>query len=269
MSSSIRKAAVRGVFYPKSCQEITSVIGMFNDAFNTIDIDLRVLHITPQAVIVPHAGYIYSGFTANFAYRFLKQYSCKRIIVIGPSHRHYFKGISGSFYDYYETPCRTLKIDHAYLDALKTVFDIGFEPKAHQKEHSTEVQMPFVEHYFPSQKIIELIYGDISAGELAKILIALLDNPDNAIAISSDLSHYYPLDKAKKLDLSCMKAVESLDKHYLDEGCEACGYRGIEAMILAAKYRKLSSTLLDYKTSASASGDENSVVGYLSAMFYR
>ena len=269
MSSSLRKAAVSGLFYPNNCSQLKAEIEAFNQAFHSVIIDPKVRNIRPQAVIVPHAGYVYSGFTANFAYRFLENYQSKRIIVIGPSHRHYFKGISGSLYTRFETPCGELQIDRAYLEALSKEFNFTFQPKAHAKEHSTEVQMPFIRHYFPKHKVIELIYGEINAKELAKVIIALLNNPDNAVVISSDLSHYYPLKKAEKLDYHCMKAVEKLDEKRLKGGCEACGYTGIEAMIMAAKYHKLNTTLLDYKTSAMASGDESSVVGYLSAMFYR
>jgi AmmeMemoRadiSam system protein B len=233
-----------------------------------MDIPPKIKSIIPRAVIVPHAGYIYSGFTANFAYRFLKQSTVKRIIVIGPSHHHYFNGISGSYYETYETPCGQLAIDSAYLFALAKQFDIGFEPKAHEKEHSTEVQLPFIQHYFPKAKVIELIYGDVSAKILANLITALLNNKDNAVVISSDLSHFHNLKEANILDKNCLKGVEELDLTELEKGCKACGLTGIQAMILAAKHLKLSSKLLDYRTSAETSKDTSSVVGYMSAMFY-
>ncbi|WP_373032314.1 AmmeMemoRadiSam system protein B [Sulfurovum sp.] len=268
MENAVRKASVRGLFYPKECTKIKTYIREFNHTFDAMNIPHKIKSIIPRAVIVPHAGYIYSGFTANFAYRFLKQSKVKRIIVIGPSHRHHFKGISGSYYETYETPCAQLKIDSAYLFALAKQFDIGFEPKAHKKEHSTEVQFPFIQHYFPKTKVIELIYGDVSAKILANLITALLDNRDNAVVISSDLSHFHNLQEANALDRTCLKAVEKLDLTELEKGCKACGLIGIKAMILAAKHLRLSSKLLDYRTSADTSKDSNSVVGYMSAMFY-
>jgi len=147
-------------------------------------------------------------------------------------------------------------------------FDIGFEPKAHAKEHSTEVQIPFIQHYFPQSKIIELIYSDTTATTLAPLITALLQNNDNAVVISSDLSHFHSLEEAKALDENCLRAVSKLDLNEISKGCEACGLIGIQAMILAAKQLKLSSKLLDYRTSADTSGDNSSVVGYMSAMFY-
>jgi AmmeMemoRadiSam system protein B len=233
-----------------------------------MSISQEIASIIPRAVIVPHAGYVYSGLTANFAYRFLKVSSVKRIIIIGPSHHHYFKGISGSYYETYETPCGQVEIDSAYLFALAKQFDIGFQSKAHEKEHSTEVQLPFIQHYFPETKVIELIYGDVSAKKLANLITALLNNKKNAVVISSDLSHFHTLKQANILDKHCLKGVEQLNLAELEKGCKACGIIGIQAMIVAAKHLNLSSKLLDYRTSANVSRDSNSVVGYMSALFY-
>jgi len=267
MSQGKRKAAVAGAFYPDSCRELKRYFREFNAAFDKIPIKKELLALRPRAVIVPHAGYIYSGFTANFAYRFLKHTKPKRIIVIGPSHHYYFKGISAGHFESFETPCGDIEIDSPYLFALAKEFNIGFDPKAHAKEHSTEVQMPFIKHYFPKAKIIELVYGDVTAQELARIIIALLNNPDNAVVISSDLSHFYPLEKAKTLDRHCLRAVAKLDVNEVKQ-CEACGITGITAMILSAKKLGLSSKLLDYSTSERTTHDKSSVVGYMSAMFY-
>ena len=122
VNSGTRKAAVKGQFYPEECNKVKAYIAKFNQELNTLDIPKKVQNIVPRAILVPHAGYIYSGFTANFAYRFLKQTKAKRIIVIGPSHHHYFQGISGSYYENYETPCGSIEIDSPYLFALvKTV----------------------------------------------------------------------------------------------------------------------------------------------------
>ena len=268
MHNGTRKASVQGLFYPKECAKVKAYFREFNQTNNVTNIPDKIKGIIPRAIIVPHAGYNFSGFTANFAYRFLKQTQAKRIIVIGPSHHHYFKGISGSYYENYETPCGGMEIDSAYLFALAKQFDIGFEPKAHDKEHSTEVQLPFIQHYLPTTKVIELIYGELEAKILANLIIALLNNKDNALVISSDLSHFYNVEDAKLLDNHCLKGVEKLDLTELEKGCKACGLTGIKSMILAAKHLKLSSKLLDYRTSADATNDTSSVVGYMSAIFY-
>ena len=268
MKETTRKMAVAGQFYPSSCQDITAEIHNFHEAFKKIEIPKEIQAVKPSAVIVPHAGYIYSGSTANIAYEFLSKSQAKRMIVIGPSHHHYFKGISGAYYENYETPCGNVPIDSAYLFALAKEFNIVFEPKAHLSEHSTEVQMPFIQHYFKNPEVIELVYSDMQVPVLAKIILALLKNPENAIIISSDLSHFHTLEEAKRLDYSCLKAVEEMDVEKFKDGCEACGLIGIQALILAAKKQGLHAKLLDYRTSADASNDKSSVVGYMSAMFY-
>ncbi len=268
MSSGSRKAAVKGHFYPTKCSKVKAAFAQYNRKFNAIPIAKKIQKIIPRATIVPHAGYIYSGFTANFAYRFLKQAKAKRIIVIGPSHHYYFQGISGSYYETYETPCGHLEIDSPYLFALAKKFKLVFRPQAHEKEHSTEVQMPFIKHYFPHSKVIELIYSDTTAKTLAPLITALLQNKDNAVVISSDLSHFHSLEEAKVFDENCLRGIAKLDLSELANGCKACGLIGMQAMILATKQLKLSSKLLDYRTSADASGDSSSVVGYMSAMFY-
>ena len=257
-----------GTFYPSSCNEIKIQFKKFNQQFDKHKVDKEVQILKPRAIIVPHAGYIYSGFTANFAYRFLQNSTPKRIIVIGPSHHFYFKSISGSFFETFETPCGDIKIDTPYLFALAQKFNIGFQEQAHLKEHSTEVQMPFIKHYFPKIPVIELIYGDIDTQKLVNIIVTLLQNRDNVVIISSDLSHFYPLKKANKIDKICLSAVSTLDNKVLHSGCEACGLLGVDAMIQASKELKLNSKLLDYRTSAEVYGDKKSVVGYLSAMFY-
>jgi len=263
----IRKMSVSGSFYPASCRRVKRMLHTFNQEFDMHTIPEKTAQIVPRAVIVPHAGYIYSGFTANFAYRFLAKTEASRFIVIGPSHTLYFKGISGSFFETFQTPCGALTIDSPYLFALAQKFSIGFIPAVHEKEHSTEVQMPFLQHYFPKRKVIELIYGDIEVKSLVNIIVALLQNKENAVIVSSDLSHYYPLATANRIDRNCLLGVQNLDYSRL-QTCEACGITGIKAMTLAAKSLNLHSKLLDYTTSAKASGDTDSVVGYMSAMFY-
>ena len=268
MSGAMRKAAVKGSFYPDACDKTKKYFREFNLKYEAMERPDKSEDIIPKAVIVPHAGYIYSGFTANCAYRSLRGTKAKRIIIIGPSHHHYFKGVSGSYYETVETPCGELEIDSAYLFALAKKFNIGFEPEAHEKEHSTEVQFPFIQHYFPKIKVLELIYGEMESKRLANMISALLQNADNAVIISSDLSHFHSLKEAKKLDRYCLKGVETLNMKELNKGCKACGRTGIQAMILAAQHLKLSSKLLDYRTSADVSNETASVVGYMSAMFY-
>ncbi len=264
---SIRETAVAGQFYPANASEIEATLTKYNQILDGyFQTHKEVASLKPKAVIVPHAGYVYSGFTANVAFRLLSHSDFKHIVVIGPSHRVYLKGTSMAMYDNYATPLGALKTDSTVMQKLKEKFALGFVPEAHH-EHSTEVQMPLIKHYFPDVSVVELVYGDESPQNLAKVIEYLLTLAETAVVISTDLSHFYDINKANKLDSICMDAVLNRDATLLNKGCEACGKLGVEAMILAAKTANLQPKLLDYRTSADASGDKSSVVGYVSVAF--
>ncbi|ADN09238.1 AmmeMemoRadiSam system protein B [Sulfurimonas autotrophica] len=263
---SIRKDAVAGQFYPASKEEIEKMFSHYNKIIDESIKDEAILNLKPRAIIVPHAGYVYSAFTANIAFRLLKNSHAKRVVVIGPSHRVYLNGTSVAEYDSYETPLGNLSIDKKLADELIEKFDLHFQADAHS-EHSTEVQMPFVKNYLPNASVVELVYGNEDPVNLGKVINYLLKDEDTTVVISTDLSHYYDIDKANQLDSICLEAVAKLNPTELHQGCEACGKIGVEAMLIAAKENGLKPTLLDYRTSADASGDKSQVVGYMSAAF--
>ncbi len=260
-----RDAAVRGAFYPKDCKDVQMMITAFNAELPKRLKDESILKKVPRAIISPHAGYVYSGFTANLAHRLLKNTKAKRVIVIGPSHYVNIKGVSAIDAEAYETPCGELPIDREYLALIKKSFSLGYAPQAHQQEHSTETQMPFIKHYLPNAKVIELIYGQVHYLDLAKLCYELLKDRDNVIVISTDLSHFHTQKKAEELDNICLNAIAEKDNTLIDEGCEACGLTGVKAILEVAKKANFDVKLLDYTTSAEYSGDKSRVVGYVSA----
>lgn len=258
-----RYMSVAGSFYPGSCGEIERDISTFSDA---IEKEIA-LPFVPKAIIAPHAGYIYSGFTANRAYRLIDTSAVKRVVVIGPSHRALINGASVAIQDAYESPCGDLLIDNAYIRELINRYDfLTFQEDAHS-EHSTETQVPFIKHYFNDVKIVEIVFGDIAYQKLVPIIEEALRDEETFVVISTDLSHFYTLKEANELDAICLKAVENMDIDMLDAGCQACGMIGMKAVLQAAKNSGLQSRLIDYRTSYNASGDAGNVVGYLSALF--
>ena len=262
-----RTAGNAGAFYPATCDAIEGMIRQFNHTLESAVSDRSMLKRSTRAIIAPHAGYVYSGFTANIAHRILGNAHPVRVVVIGPSHHVYFEGISIAMQERYESPCGDRQIDTVFSRKLAQAYGLVFEPEAHRLEHSTETQIPFITHYAPEAKVVELIYGRIDHRQLVSIIEDVLNDPENAVVISSDLSHFYPLSEAQRLDAVCMEGIDRLDVDVLDQGCEACGILGIKAMIEAARSMGWHSTLLDYRTSADASGDTGRVVGYVSAMF--
>jgi len=265
---SIRVAKNCGSFYPCNKDELDNLISIFNNALDIAQNIKDKLSLKPKAIISPHAGYIYSGFGANFAHRVLANNRVKRVVVIGPSHHIYLEGISGSFFNSYQTPYGNIAIDLEYLNILKKEFNIGFESSAHGIEHSTETQMPFIAKYQPGVKVIELIYGKYNYKELAYIVKWLLQDSLTSVVISSDLSHFHTLEQANTLDSICLEGIKKLDNDIIDIGCEACGILGIKALINAAKQLNLKSEILDYRTSEDVTKDAKKVVGYGAAAIY-
>ncbi|WP_419764126.1 MAG: AmmeMemoRadiSam system protein B [Arcobacter sp.] len=247
-----------GSFYPDKKDELLRYFEFFSQNQQNINLDIK-----PRAIIVPHAGYIYSGMVANIAYSKIKDLKVKRVIVIGPSHRHFLTGASVSLFDSYETPLGDIDIDKEFgLDLIKKYDCLHFDENAHM-EHSTETQIPFIKNYLDT-KVLEIVYGKLDYKELSKILSNLFKDKDNFIIISTDLSHFYSLEEANILDQTCIDAIKNKDLIKIDEGCEACGMVGVKALLKSSKELNFEIGFLDYKTSFEVTKDKSSVVGYTS-----
>ena len=258
---SIRKSVVSGSFYPNDKKEILSHINQFNSLEKDVNNFENI-----KAIIVPHAGYVYSGFTANLAYFSCKNKNPKRVIVIGPSHRIYLKGASVSLYDEYETPLGNILIDKTFTENLiKEYAFLDFNIEC-EFEHSTETQMPFIKHYFPDASIVEIVYGKMPYEELSLLVDEVLDDEENLLVISTDLSHFYTQEKANQLDNICLNAIAKKDLELFDKGCEACGKVGVKAVIQSAIKKGLDTKVLHYCTSYNKTKDASRVVGYASAL---
>ena len=262
-----RDMSFAGSFYSSNCDEIKKQFNHFDLMLQNSDFKAPQ-NITPKAIIVPHAGYIYSGFTANVAYSLLKNLTPKRVLLIGPSHRVAFDGGGVSMFDRYTTVCGDITIDKRYGQTLLQQFSfLNFYPDAHN-EHSTETQSLFIKKAFPTSQIVEIVYGRVDFTDIAKVIDFALKDNDTFIVISTDLSHFYTQDKANQLDSICLEAIAKLDLNIWDKGCEACGRVGVKALLSIAKNKNLSSRLLDYRTSFDVTKDFNRVVGYTSAVIY-
>lgn len=257
-----RKMAVAGSFYPNDEKEIQEFIEQFNKSFTL----KNELDINPRAIISPHAGYIYSGFTANLAFNLSSKQHFKRAIIIGPSHRVYLEGASIALYDEYETPLGNIRVDLNYSKKLLEKYDfLNFEEIAH-KEHSTETQAPFIKNYFADLEIVEIVYGKLNFELLSQLIDELLEDKNNFIIISTDLSHFYNLQEAKKKDNICLKAITNRDISLFDKGCEACGLTGVKAIVKSSIKNNLITKVLYYCTSYDRTKDDKKVVGYTSVL---
>jgi len=259
----IRKAGNRGRFYPANASEIEVMIRHWNELIKKAGDPHAGL--VPRAIVSPHAGYVYSGFTANYAHRLVPNAQPKRVIVVGPSHHVYIRGISAGYYDAYETPFGLLPGDREYLKEISEYFPLTFEEDAHYLEHSTETQFPFIHYYNPGVKIIEFIYGGLTDyWDLSSLFEYILKDKQNVLVVSTDLSHFHPQRTAHDIDNNCLVGFEYQNLELLREKCEACGLTGLEAIVKTAGDLYLKTHLLDYRTSGDITGDHSSVVGYMS-----
>ena len=231
---------------------------------------------TLKAIIVPHAGYRYSGGVAAYAYSLLQGSRFTRVILIGPSHRVAFKGVSVNLQSAYKTPLGMVPVDQETgRKLIDTGPNIRWLRKAHALEHSLEIQLPFLQTVLQDFQIIPIVMGeqDIkTCSDLSDTLIRILgDSPETILLASSDLSHYHNYNQAKAMDLKFIEHVQAFDpkgllKDLLSGKCEACGAGPVITTLLTA--RKLGANqavILKYANSGDVTGDHSRVVGYMSA----
>ncbi len=267
-----RKAAVAGLFYPSDPQKLSEQINLFLSISQTEKIFTNI-----SGIISPHAGYIYSGKTAAYAYNLLRGKNFKNVIIISPSHREYFPGSCIYSGDGYETPFGVVEINKAVAENIISGSKNIFKGKrGHGEEHAIEVQIPFLQTVLDDFQIVPIVMGDqskIFVDELAEQIAKSADS-STVIVASSDLSHYYSKQKADELDSIVEKAVEDFEyeklQDYFDRRiCEACGGGPIVAMMKASSLiKKKKSFVLHRSDSGDVTRDFNEVVGYLSAVVY-
>ena len=258
----IRKMSVAGSFYPYKREEIISTFEYFHHiATNKFPNSFHSK--VAKALIVPHAGYVYSGFSANLAFENVG-FIPKRVVIIGPSHKVAFEGKSIIPFETYETPLGELKGDVSFVEELEKKFDFNPLVVAHA-EHATEVQFPFIKHFFPETKIVEIVYG--FHPKLEPLIEEILNLDETLLLISTDLSHFYSQEEANVLDAYCIQGMEDLDEKVLFKG-EACGMQGLIALLHVSKKLSLKIESIDYRTSGDITGDKSRVVGYYSAIVY-
>ena len=249
----MRRPAVAGSFYPSDGQELLRTIEnlLKNAKHNDVEGSMR-------ALIVPHAGYQFSGIVAAAGYRILKEHrdDYDDIILIGPSHYMTFYGAATVVSDVWETPLGTITMQPM---AGKHIVPLR-EP--HEPEHSLEVQVPFIQVCAPNARVFPLLLGgSVTSEDMANDIYNRLTDRTLVIA-SSDLSHYHPYEEALKIDSIANEAIPALDVVRVKRDVEACGKEGILVVMHLARHFNWQGRLLDYRNSGDTGGDKDSVVGY-------
>ena len=261
---SIRPSAVSGAFYPgKSDVLLSSVRTMLSAAKVAPSEALSV----PKAVVVPHAGYIYSGSTAALAYAHLtaSRSIIRRVVLLGPAHRVAVRGLALSGVDAFATPLGEIALDLQAIKAISHLPQVVVSSAAHAQEHSLEVQLPFLQVVLDDFKLVPLVVGDATPAEVAQVLEALWGGPETLLVISSDLSHYLPYRAAQAIDQGTVERILNLDGSLTHN--QACGATPVNGLLLAASKHHLQAQLLGLCNSGDTAGDMNRVVGYASIAF--
>ena len=260
----IRKEAVAGTFYPYDALQLDVLV-------NTLLYEQETPNIPPpKAVIVPHAGYIFSGGIASSAYRKIKSADSiiERVVILAPCHRVPFTGLALSSADKWSTPIGEIEVDKTICEELAKLPFVDYNDEAHNDEHSIEVQLPFLKKTFNHNvKIVPILTCMTSLTEAVQVLEKAWGNEETIIIISADLSHFLTYDECKQKDDETIKAIKNLDYSNL-ENDDTCGLIPICALLEVANRKKMKVETFDIRNSGDTAGRKDSVVGYAAVGFW-
>ncbi len=256
--ANVRPAAVAGMFYPADARELARDVDDMLARSGASDAAPGF----PKALIVPHAGYVYSGGVAAEAYDKLRpaRSIVRRVVLLGPCHRVPVRGLALPDARAFATPLGEVPLDQAAVTALADLPQVVMSRAVHAEEHALEVQLPFLERVLERFSLVPLVVGAATAEQVAEVLERLWGGEETLIAISSDLSHYHRYDEAASIDRATAQAI--LDYAPDIDHEQACGATPITGLLLAAKRRGLRIELLDLRNSGDTAGGRSRVVGY-------
>jgi MEMO1 family protein len=217
----------------------------------------------PKALIVPHAGYLYSGPIAATAYATLAPVRDRihRVVLLGPSHRLPFTGLAASSAEVFATPLGPIPIDRAAVERALRLPQVHLLDAAHAQEHSLEVQLPFLQRVLDDFTLVPLVVGEAAPESVAEVLELLWGGPETLILVSSDLTHFLDYRTAQRIDAATSEAIESLRPESIGYD-QACGRAPLNGLLTLARRRGLKAETLDLRNSGDTAGSRDQVVGY-------
>ena len=264
-SQQVRAPAVAGLFSPAEPARLRADVEAMLAAARRADDG----GTAPAALIVPHAGYVYSGPTAALAWARAeaRRGRVRRVVMLGPAHRVGVRALALPGCRAMDTPLGPVEVEvPAQIEELAAAGLVVTRPDVHAAEHSLEVQLPFLAAVLPGASVVPLAVGWVAPDRAAEAIRPFLGRPDTLVVISSDLSHYLPLAEARRVDEATIERILALRADIDHE--EACGATGVNALLLAAGERGLRPRLLGAATSADTIGDPARVVGYAAVAFH-
>lgn len=256
--ATLRPPAAAGAFYPGDPQALLGEVDELLDGVESLEV--RFGH--PKVLIVPHAGYIYSGATAAHAYSELipARGLVKRVILLGPVHRVAVRGLALPGVDLFATPLGRIPLDAEAVRSLADLPQVVTSAPAHAMEHSLEVQLPFLQRVLGEFSLVPLAVGDASREQVAEVLERLWGGPETLIVISTDLSHYHEYETARKIDGDTAERISRLETGLNHQ--QACGATPLNGLLALAKKKGLSIRRLSVCNSGDTAGGRGRVVGY-------
>jgi AmmeMemoRadiSam system protein B len=254
----IRPPAVAGMFYPAEADELARDIQSYLAAVPAVQAP------APKVLIVPHAGYVYSGAVAARAYALLApaRSAIRRVVLLGPAHRVPIRGLALPVAEAFATPLGGVRIDAEGAAAALKLPQVTASDVAHNLEHSLEVQLPFLQTVLDDFTLLPFAVGAATPAQVAEVLDLLWGGPETLILISSDLSHFHAYATAQGIDKGTVGAILAFEPSIEHE--QACGATPINGLLLCAKRRGMQIELLDLRNSGDTAGDRSRVVGYAS-----
>ena len=256
----VRPPSVAGSFYPADADALRGVV---RECLDEARVSLAPGDPWPKALIVPHAGYAYSAPVAANAFVLLEPSRgvVQRVVLLGPSHHVPFDGLAVPSNMAFETPLGRVQIDESARHLLLALPFADILDEAHHWEHSLEVQLPFLQEVLGAFAVLPIAIGRASPQQVAEALETLWGGDETVVVISSDLSHYYDYDTAKRMDAATAGAIQALEPERVErEG--ACGRIGVQGLLGAARRHSLVASTLDLRSSGDTVGGRDEVVGY-------
>jgi AmmeMemoRadiSam system protein B/AmmeMemoRadiSam system protein A len=266
LQAAARPPAIAGAFYPADRSQLRSEVeACLHAAASGLP---RSMLQRPKVLIAPHAGHIYSGAAAAKVYARIQPFAAdiRRVVLLGPAHRVYFKGIALPGLGAYASPLGSVPIDTLGADAIADLPFVVTHTEAHSQEHSLEVHLPFLQCALGTFELLPLVVGDVTPSQVAEVIGRLWGGPETLIVISTDLSHFHAYDEANMIDAASCAQVMALDATLSHK--QACGATPVNALLQLAAKRGLRIEQIDRLNSGDTAGDKERMVGYASFALY-
>ena len=266
-AKNIRPPAVASMFYPGGTAELRDTV---QDYLQSSGLEENVFQLKKgetselRALIVPHAGYIYSGKVAASAFKLLQEIPkrFKRVLLLGPAHRVWIQGAAFPGSDYFDTPLGEIALDKVLMEKLLGDYSwISVNDEAHAEEHCLEVQLPFLQETLCKFELLPLVVGETKTEELAELIQQFSKDEETLIVISTDLSHFHDYQTAQEIDARTANAIELLEPEQLSAE-DACGAYPLRGALVAASQNNWQVHRLGLCNSGDTAGDRGRVVGY-------